>query len=72
MKYRRFRKRAYETLRALIKTPHRQSSIIDDNEGKQLAEEKSILKRWTEYRPTVKNFTIIRLILTTTSYRLIT
>ena len=49
MKYGRFSKRAYETLRTLTKTAHRQSSIIEDKQGKPLAEEQAIVNRWTEY-----------------------
>ena len=49
MKYGRHNKRAYETLKSLIKTPARSSSIIEDKNGQPVAEEHSILKRWTEY-----------------------
>ena len=49
MKYGRFSKRAYETLRTLTKTAHRQSSTIEDKQGKPLSEEKAIVNRWTEY-----------------------
>ena len=45
MKYGRFSKRAYEILRTLTKTAHRQSSIIEDKQGKPLAEEQSIVNR---------------------------
>ena len=43
MKYGRSSKRAYEILRTLTKTAHRQSSIIEDKQGKPLAEEKDIV-----------------------------
>ena len=49
IKYGRFSKRAHETLRTLKKTAHRQSSIIEDKQGKHLAEEQAIVNRWTEY-----------------------
>ena len=49
MKYGRFSKRAYESLRNLTKTAHIQSSIIEDKQGKPLAEEQAIVNRWTEY-----------------------
>ena len=49
MKYGRFSKIAYETLRTLTKTAHRQSSIIEDKQGKPLEEEQAIVNRWTEY-----------------------
>ena len=49
MKYGRFSKRTYETLRTLTKTTHRQSSIIEDKQGKPLSEEQTIVNRWTEY-----------------------
>ena len=52
MTYGRYNKRAYETLKSLTKTPARSTSIIssiEDKNGQPLAEEHSILKRWTEY-----------------------
>ena len=52
MKYGRFSKRAHETLRNSnnsYKTAHRQSSIIEDKQGKPLEEEQAIVNRWTEY-----------------------
>ena len=53
MKYGRFSKRAYETLRTLTKTAHRQSSIIEDNQGNPLA-----VNRWTEYSQELYNHPI--------------
>ena len=49
MKFGIFSKRAYETLRTLTKTAHRQSSIIEDKQGKPFSEEQALVNRWTEY-----------------------
>ena len=49
MKYGRHNKRAYESLKSLTKTLARSTSIIEDKNRHPLAEEYSILKRWTEY-----------------------
>ena len=47
MKYGQHNKRAYETLKSLTKTPARSTSKIEFKNGHPLAEEHSILKRWT-------------------------
>ena len=43
MKYGRFSKISYETLRTLTKTAYRQSSIIEDKQGKPLVEEQAFI-----------------------------
>ena len=58
MKYGRHNKRAYETLKSLTKTPSRSTSIIEDKNGQPIAEEHSILKRWTEYCQELYNYPI--------------
>ena len=58
MKYGRHKKRAYETLTILTKTPARSTSIIEDKNGQPLSEEYSILKRWTEYCQKLYNYPI--------------
>ena len=58
MKYGRHNKRAYETLKSLTRTPSRSTSIIEDKNGQPLAEENSILKRWTEYCQELYNYPI--------------
>ena len=58
MKYRRFSKISYETLRTLTKTAYIQSSIIEDKQGKPLAKEQAIVNRWTEYCQELYNHTI--------------
>ena len=47
MKYGRHNKRAYQTLRTLTKTSPKSISIIEDNNGKPLADEMKMLNRWT-------------------------
>ena len=58
MKYGRHNKRSYATLKSLIKTPARITSIIEDKNGHPLAEEHSILKRRTEYCQELYNYPI--------------
>ena len=58
MTYGRHNKRAYDTLKSLTKTPARSTSIIEDKNGQPLADEHSILKRWTEYYQELYNFPI--------------
>ena len=58
MKYGRHKKRAYEILKSLTKTPARSTSIIEDKNGQTLTEEHYILKRWTEYCHELYNYPI--------------
>ena len=58
MKYDRHNKRAYETLKSFTKTQARSTSIIEDKNGQLLANELSILKRWTEYCQELYNYPI--------------
>ena len=58
MKYGRHNKRAYETLKSLTKMPARSNSIIEDKNRQLLAEEYSILKRWTKYCQELYNYPI--------------
>ena len=48
MKYEIHNKRAYQTLRNFTKTSPRSNSIIEDNNGKPLADKTNILNRLTE------------------------
>ena len=58
IKYGRHNKRAYETLKSFTKTQARCTSIIEDKNGQLLANEHSILKRWTEYCQELYNYPI--------------
>ena len=49
MKYRKYNKRSYQTLKTLTNTSPRSTAIIEDNNGTPLADETKILNRWTEY-----------------------
>ena len=49
MKYGRHAKKAHETLKSLIKTQERSTSIIEDKNGQSVDEEHYVLWRWTEY-----------------------
>ena len=58
MKHGRHNKRAYEILRMLTKTTPRSTSIIEDSNGVQLAEDTLQLNRWTEYCKELYNYPI--------------
>ena len=45
-------------IQILTKTPAKSTSIIEDKNGQPLAEEHSILKRWTEYYQELYNYPI--------------
>ena len=58
MRYGRYNKRAYNTLKILTKSSRITTFIIEDSNRKPISEESSILNRWTEYCHNLYNYPI--------------